>query len=134
MAASDADDKIRLGGMALLNGVLVHGPTSWACAVRTPEGELKVAAEPKRVRAADVRNPLLRGPARLAEVFAVFPALRRRSCLEGTGTPARARACGGPAGRRRRLDRDLRLDGAEPRKQGRPSARSPGSRAAAPAG
>src|SRR5919198_1989732 len=78
MAASDADDKIRLGGMALLNGVLVHGPTSWACAVRTPEGELKVAAEPKRVRAADVRNPLLRGPARLAEVFAVFPALRRR--------------------------------------------------------
>jgi uncharacterized protein YqhQ len=78
MAASAADDKIRLGGMALLNGVLVHGPTSWACAIRTADGELKVAAEPKRIRAIDVHNPLLRGPARLAEVFAVFPALRRR--------------------------------------------------------
>ena len=32
------DDKIRLGGMALPNGVLVHGPTSWACAVRTESG------------------------------------------------------------------------------------------------
>jgi uncharacterized protein YqhQ len=78
VAASDADDKIRLGGMALLNGVLVHGPNSWACAIRTADGELKVAAEPKRLRAVDVRTPLLRGPARLAEVFAVFPALRRR--------------------------------------------------------
>ena len=27
----------------LQNGVLVHGPTSWALAVRTPDGELKVA-------------------------------------------------------------------------------------------
>jgi len=26
------EDKIRLGGMALVNGVLVHGPSSWACA------------------------------------------------------------------------------------------------------
>ena len=26
--------KIRLGGMALANGVLVHGPTAWACAIR----------------------------------------------------------------------------------------------------
>ena len=78
MADHDSDDKIRLGGMALLNGVLVHGPTSWACAIRTANGELKVAAERKRVRASEVRNPLLRGPARLAEVFAVFPALRRR--------------------------------------------------------
>ena len=35
-------EKIRLGGMALANGVLVHGPTAWACAVRTDDGELKV--------------------------------------------------------------------------------------------
>ena len=35
---NDRDDKIRLGGMALLNGVLVHGPNSWACAVRTKDG------------------------------------------------------------------------------------------------
>ncbi len=72
-----SDDKIRLGGMALLNGVLVHGPNSWACAVRTRDGELKVAAEYKRIRANNVQSALLRGPARLAEVFAVLPRIRR---------------------------------------------------------
>jgi uncharacterized protein YqhQ len=64
--------------MALPNGVLVHGPTSWACAVRLPDGRLRVVAERKRFRASDVRNPLLRGPAKLVEVFAFLPILRRR--------------------------------------------------------
>jgi uncharacterized protein YqhQ len=71
-------DKIRLGGMALVNGVLVHGPSTWACAVRSGDGELKVAAEYKTFRAADVKNPILRGPARIAEVFALLPHVRRR--------------------------------------------------------
>jgi uncharacterized protein YqhQ len=70
-------EKLRLGGMALPNGVLVHGPTAWACAVRTDDGELKVAAERKRVRGAGVRSPLLRGLARLGDSFAVLPAVRR---------------------------------------------------------
>ena len=52
--------------MALANGVLVHGPTAWACAVRTDDGELRVAARKKRFRAAEVETPLLRGPARIA--------------------------------------------------------------------
>ena len=70
-----AEDKIRLGGMALANGVLVHGPQSWACAVRTADGELKVAAELKRFRAREVdATRCLRGPARIAEVFALLPA------------------------------------------------------------
>jgi len=73
-----AEEKIRLGGMALANGVLVHGPTAWACAVRTPDGELKVVAERKRLPASRVRSPFLRGPARLAEVFALLPTVRRR--------------------------------------------------------
>src|ERR687892_2527175 len=72
------EEKVRLGGMALGNGVLVHGPTSWACAIRLPEGELKVASGRKRIRSSEVTNPLLRGPARLAEVFALLPELRRR--------------------------------------------------------
>jgi uncharacterized protein YqhQ len=63
--------------MALANGVLVHGPRAWACAVRTADGELKVVARRKRFRAADVRNPLLRGPARIAEVFALLPQVKR---------------------------------------------------------
>src|SRR5690348_1175659 len=64
--------------MALLNGVLVHGPSSWACAVRTKDGELKVASDYKRLRGSSVRSPLLRGPARLAEAFAVIPAARKK--------------------------------------------------------
>ena len=35
---------VRLGGMALQNGVLVHGMTSWACAVRDAAGALHVAS------------------------------------------------------------------------------------------
>jgi uncharacterized protein YqhQ len=63
--------------MALANGVLVHGPRAWACAIRTVDGELKVAARRKRFRAAEVRNPLLRGPARIGEVFALLPQVKR---------------------------------------------------------
>jgi uncharacterized protein YqhQ len=69
--------KSRLGGMALGNGVLVHGPHAWACAVRTGTGELKVVARPKRLRAADLRNPILRGPARIVEAFALLPQVKR---------------------------------------------------------
>jgi uncharacterized protein YqhQ len=70
--------KVRLGGMALSNGVLVHGPTSWACAIRTEDGEIKVAAARKRVLAPGIQQPFLRGPLRLAEAFAMLPELRRR--------------------------------------------------------
>jgi uncharacterized protein YqhQ len=68
---------VRLGGMALANGVLVHGPNAWACAIRGDDGELKVVAHRKRFRAATVTNPLLRGPARLAEAFALLPQVKR---------------------------------------------------------
>ena len=70
-------ERIRLGGMALANGVLVHGPLAWACAVRTDAGVLKVVSRRKRFRAAEVRNPVLRGPARLAEVIGLLPQVKR---------------------------------------------------------
>src|SRR5262245_46376841 len=72
------DDKVRLGGMALQNGVLVHGPTAWACAVRIPDGTVKVAAAKKRLRAAAVGNPLLRRPAPTLGPPAPRPTARRR--------------------------------------------------------
>ena len=72
-----AEEKVRLGGMALANGVLVHGPSAWACAIRTEDGELKVVARHKRFRAADVETPLLRGPARLLEAMSLLPEIRR---------------------------------------------------------
>jgi uncharacterized protein YqhQ len=72
-----SEDKLRLGGMALRNGLLVHGPTHWAAAVRTESGEIKVASGPKpRLRAAD-GVPGVRGVARLAEAFAVIPLVKR---------------------------------------------------------
>jgi uncharacterized protein YqhQ len=70
--------KIRLGGMALTNGVLVHGPTAWACAVRADDGSIKLASGRKRLFAKNVQQPFLRGPLRLAESFAFLPELRRR--------------------------------------------------------
>ena len=42
--APEPDDKLRLGGMALRNGLLVHGPSHWAAAVRGRDGELRVAS------------------------------------------------------------------------------------------
>ncbi|MGI9112381.1 MAG: DUF1385 domain-containing protein [Gaiellaceae bacterium] len=70
--------KVRLGGMALSNGVLVHGPTAWACAVRTDAGEIKIASGRKRLLAPRLQQPFLRGPIKLVESFAFLPELRRK--------------------------------------------------------
>ncbi len=70
-------EKIRLGGMALGNGVLVHGPRHWACAVRDASGELKVASGLKPIRSAEIENPFIVAPAKIAEVFALLPVIRR---------------------------------------------------------
>jgi hypothetical protein len=70
-------DKLRLGGMALRNGLLVHGPTHWAAAVRNRGGEIEIASGRKpRLRAAD-KVPGVRGVARLAEAFVVIPLVKR---------------------------------------------------------
>lgn len=65
--------------MALQNGVLVHGPTSWGCAVRGADGALHVASARKPVIAPAVRRrlPVLRGPLVLADAFALLPSVRR---------------------------------------------------------
>lgn len=78
MPEEKAEERVRLGGMALQNGVLVHGPTAWGCAVRTGEGVLRTASGRKRLVASRVRSPLLRGPARLLEALLVIPEARRR--------------------------------------------------------
>src|SRR5204863_9586963 len=71
--------KLRLGGMALRNGLLVHGPNHWAAAVRTSEGAIKVASGPKpRLRGRAYDLPWVRGIARLGEAFALIPLVKRR--------------------------------------------------------
>jgi uncharacterized protein YqhQ len=75
-----ASEKLRLGGMALRNGLLIHGPTHWAAAVRGADGGVQVASGPKPELAPGLaaRLPGLRGPLKLAEALAVLPLVRRR--------------------------------------------------------
>jgi uncharacterized protein YqhQ len=73
------EEKLRLGGMALRNGLLVHGPTHWAAAIRTEAGEIKVASGRKvdlGGKAAD-SVPGVRGVLKLAEALAVVPLVKR---------------------------------------------------------
>ena len=79
MAEKDAE-RLRLGGMALRNGLLIHGPTHWAAAVRDRDGGIQVASErkPELAPALVAKAPGLRGPLKLAEAMAVLPLARRR--------------------------------------------------------
>jgi uncharacterized protein YqhQ len=73
-----SEEKLRLGGMALRNGLLVHGPTHWAAAIRTKDGEVKVASGKKPTLGGGLdRVPGLRGVAKLGEAFAVIPIVKR---------------------------------------------------------
>jgi uncharacterized protein YqhQ len=73
-------ERLRLGGMALRNGLLIHGPTHWSAAVRDRDGRIQVASERKPELAPKLvgRLPGLRGPLKLAEALAVLPLARRR--------------------------------------------------------
>jgi uncharacterized protein YqhQ len=79
-AAEEETYILRLGGMALRNGLLIHGPTSWSAAARDQEGEIQVASGRKPALAPDLaaRVPLLRGPLKLAEAFLLIPFVRLR--------------------------------------------------------
>src|SRR3954464_1703089 len=79
MTAPVPEDKLRLGGMALRNGLLVHGPTHWAAAVRADDGELKVASgrKPDLGGRAAERLAGVRGVLKLAEAVAVVPLVKR---------------------------------------------------------
>jgi uncharacterized protein YqhQ len=72
-------ERLRLGGMALENGLLVYGPTHWAAAVRDRRGEIVVrSGKAPRVHPAIVAMPGVRGVARLAESMAVIPIVRAK--------------------------------------------------------
>jgi uncharacterized protein YqhQ len=77
--ASNDSERLRLGGMALRNGLLIHGPTHWAVAVRDSDGAIQVASERKPELAPQLvgKVPGLRGPLKLLEALAVLPLARR---------------------------------------------------------
>ncbi|HET8565923.1 MAG TPA: DUF1385 domain-containing protein [Solirubrobacterales bacterium] len=78
--AEKQPDRLRLGGMALRNGLLIHGPTHWAAAVRGGDEGIEVASErkPELAPALVAKVPGLRGPVKLAEAMLVLPLARRR--------------------------------------------------------
>jgi hypothetical protein len=76
----DEEQRNRLGGMALANGLLVHGPEHWAAAVRDDDGEIHVASgEKPRLKSENrlAKLPLVRGVVRLGEALLVVPVVRR---------------------------------------------------------
>jgi uncharacterized protein YqhQ len=76
---ADPVQKLRLGGMALRNGLLVHGPEHWAIAVRARDGSIKVGSGRKpRFRGPLAELPGLRGVARISEAFALLPLIKRQ--------------------------------------------------------
>jgi uncharacterized protein YqhQ len=71
-------ETLRLGGMALRNGLLVHGPNHWAAAVRAGDGSVGVASGRKpRATGFAVAIPGARGVIRLGEAMAVIPLVKR---------------------------------------------------------
>jgi uncharacterized protein YqhQ len=63
--------------MALRNGLLVHGPTHWAAAVRRRDGTIEAASGRKpRVKGVD-RLAGVRGVVRLGEAVLVIPLVKR---------------------------------------------------------
>ena len=106
--------------MALRNGLLIHGPTSWAVAARAADGAIEVASGPKPrlARGRLASTPLVRGPLRLAEAMAIVPLARLR--LGSARLPFEDPAVIATAARQRR-----RLEPAAPRlRPRRPSAAS----------
>ncbi|HEV7918302.1 MAG TPA: DUF1385 domain-containing protein, partial [Solirubrobacterales bacterium] len=71
--------KLRLGGMALENGLLVYGPNYWTAAVRAKDGQIivKDGKVPRFGKTVD-GIPGLRGVARLGEAMAVIPLVRAK--------------------------------------------------------
>ena len=76
--AEQTPPKLRLGGMALRNGLLVHGPTHWAAAIRQADGEIGVASGRKpRLHGPLERIPGTRGVIKMGESLAVIPLVKQ---------------------------------------------------------
>jgi uncharacterized protein YqhQ len=72
-------ERLRMGGMALDNGLLVYGPTYWAAAVRDKNDAIIVkSGKVPRLRGPLGTIPGVRGVARLAESMVVIPMVRTK--------------------------------------------------------
>lgn len=78
-AADAPRERLRLGGMALANGLLVQGPSHWAASVRKPDGTVVTRSGrlPRMGKAVD-ELPGVRGVVRITESFAILPVIRAK--------------------------------------------------------
>lgn len=70
------DRRLKIGGMALDNGVLFHTYRNWAMAIRDEDGEIKLTSGRKNTRSPFARMrkyPFLRGVASLADTATILP-------------------------------------------------------------
>ena len=70
---------VKVAGMALQNGLLVHTVENWAAAIRGADGTIQVASGPKPSRMAAGwagRWPLLRGVAQMGDALALLPLVK----------------------------------------------------------
>ena len=79
-----SDPALRLGGIALANGLVVVSRDNWAAAIRENDGSISVASG-KKPRAGAEALPLVRGLGRFAESLLVLGAVRKR--LPGAQMP-----------------------------------------------
>jgi uncharacterized protein YqhQ len=73
---------LRIGGMALENGLLLQTARHWAVAVREDDGEISVSSGSKGIDLeghSDGRMPIVRGLSRLVDSLRILPTLRRRA-------------------------------------------------------
>jgi uncharacterized protein YqhQ len=75
--AHDEPPKLRLGGMALRNGLLVHGPTHWSASVRRGDGTIATASGRKPRLHGVEKLAGVRGVVRLGEAMIVIPLVKR---------------------------------------------------------
>ena len=101
MSDTGEQEKLRLGGMALGNGLLVHGPTHWAAAIRTRDGEIRTASGPKPTGGAPGENAHVPNqlPADVANALDVqggadAEALGRLATLPSVGAPRKVLRAG----------------------------------------
>jgi uncharacterized protein YqhQ len=90
---------LRVGGMALENGLLLQSARHWAVAVREEDGEITVTSGSKRGDLSphsDGKVPIVRGLSRLADSLRVLPSLKRRtrSAILPVEAPRMMRALG----------------------------------------
>ena len=112
MSAND-EQRVRLGGMALRNGIMVHSLDHWAAAVRTPEGELRLASgEKPQLPESLLAVPGLRGLLRVAEAGYLLPIVRRR--LPEARLPLEGASTAGALAASVMLSRAVRRSGLKP--------------------